>query len=364
MCSSMRSFTSSRVTRFARPCLPHLRPRSSPSPLPTVAQSCSNDSESASVCFIASPPFGKCHDWRAICPGRRVYAVDVADVELKNAKGSSGELCATLWSCNASREYPDVVRVTGNPPLLRRHPNRQACALKTEHLRKTLSLPYMSHSRGGKCHGGSAEERRPFLVALAASPFGHFQGDYYYRARELRSSLAFGCLQRMALCTIVTPNQMGTNMERVYLAYRRSVFCLQPPGDSIARAAIVDALAAGCIPVLLHPRQPSLWPWHWSADEVSVLFDWTDRRGVRLYPSPSRRSRLSFSGPNASALFAQLEAIPPAVIQEKQRAIARVVDGMTYRGETVGQSACRRPESRDAFDLFLGGALEGRPVHR
>ena len=98
-----------------------------------------------------------------------MYAVDVADVELKNAKGSSGELCATLWSCNASREYPDVVRVTGNPPLLRRHPNRQACALKTEHLRKTI----WEGAKGGGVVGGTdrgAGATRQECVVVVSAP--------------------------------------------------------------------------------------------------------------------------------------------------------------------------------------------------
>lgn len=41
--------------------------------------------------------------------------------------------------------------------------------------------------------------------------------------------------------------------------YSQSVFCLQPPGDTIVRQAISDAIAVGCIPVFFHSEQARGW---------------------------------------------------------------------------------------------------------
>ena len=66
-------------------------------------------------------------------------------------------------------------------------------------------------------------------------------------------------------------------------AYNRDAdFCLQPPGHSAARKGIVDALMAGCVPVLthhdgvdagfFHPLDPpDVWPWNWPWQYASSI---------------------------------------------------------------------------------------------
>ena len=39
---------------------------------------------------------------------------------------------------------------------------------------------------------------------------------------------------------------------KVMKAFQSSVFCLQPPGDSLTRRSIFDSILAGCIPVFFH----------------------------------------------------------------------------------------------------------------
>ncbi len=55
----------------------------------------------------------------------------------------------------------------------------------------------------------------------------------------------------------------GNGAEDALQLYAGSDFCLQPPGDTLPRPGIIDALSVGCVPVLFHPRQAELWPHHW-----------------------------------------------------------------------------------------------------
>ena len=54
--------------------------------------------------------------------------------------------------------------------------------------------------------------------------------------------------------------------------YAGADFCLQPPGDTLPRPGVMDAISVGCVPVLFHPMQQTLWPKHWNATGSSLLF--------------------------------------------------------------------------------------------
>lgn len=58
---------------------------------------------------------------------------------------------------------------------------------------------------------------------------------------------------------------------------RRSVFCLQPPGDMPSRKSVFDAILSGCIPVLFHPLTAKyMYEWHWGQalwEDIAISFD-------------------------------------------------------------------------------------------
>eukprot|EP00315_Gephyrocapsa_oceanica_P047776 CAMPEP_0185529820 /NCGR_PEP_ID=MMETSP1366-20130426/102398_1 /TAXON_ID=38817 /ORGANISM="Gephyrocapsa oceanica, Strain RCC1303" /LENGTH=107 /DNA_ID=CAMNT_0028141449 /DNA_START=1 /DNA_END=320 /DNA_ORIENTATION=+ len=72
----------------------------------------------------------------------------------------------------------------------------------------------------------------------------------------------------------------GQGAEKALQRYAVADFCLQPPGDTLPRPGILDALTSGCVPVIFHPEQATLWPAHWRPlDEITpsgILFDFTD----------------------------------------------------------------------------------------
>ena len=76
--------------------------------------------------------------------------------------------------------------------------------------------------------------------------------------------------------------------------YLDADFCVNPPGASAGRRGIVDALVAGCVPVLFHHEpdegtvwpwnQRDMWPWQWPwqrAASLEVTMDDLKTRGLR-----------------------------------------------------------------------------------
>ena len=53
------------------------------------------------------------------------------------------------------------------------------------------------------------------------------------------------------------------------LQFRDSVFCPAPPGDSVTRKSIFDALVTGCIPVIFAKASLNQYRWHLSEKEVN-----------------------------------------------------------------------------------------------
>ena len=219
----------------------------------------------ASVCIVASSPRKACCtegfrwspqycvQWRSICPrNRRVVVIDVSD-----ADEMSSHLCASTWSkCLAPDDPRVVVRVTGNPPLLT---PRYRCGFVSSN--STITMPYLAHARNDAVAQMSTGART-VTIALVASAFGHRAADKHGFSRwrrDLRSSCVG--MHNPSLCSYMHPAITGKNAMEALKLYERSVFCLQPPGDSIARAGIIDALSVGCIPVLFHRAQAALWPW-------------------------------------------------------------------------------------------------------
>jgi len=61
-----------------------------------------------------------------------------------------------------------------------------------------------------------------------------------------------------------------SNTNTVVSSMLKSIFCLQPEGDTPSRKSMIDAISLGCIPVLVSEGQRRLWPWHVDWDDVGV----------------------------------------------------------------------------------------------
>jgi hypothetical protein len=75
-----------------------------------------------------------------------------------------------------------------------------------------------------------------------------------YISKSLREKLKHDCSKyENCLWKDTGRERSRVNLSEALHLYRRSIFCLSPPGDSPTRKAIFDSLLAGCIPVVFDP---------------------------------------------------------------------------------------------------------------
>ena len=279
------------------------------------------------MCVVASPPEGQCEQWSGLCPGRQLVVADVADVDDFHTR-----LCTSLWNRTANCGAADnVTRIVSSPGGLERRLMRRC---------RTLTVPWLSHARSPIA--AMATRERPIRVAFAAGVTGHILGSrrgFMVWRRKLRD--ACRALHDPLQCTGVFQSLAGGTARSAVELYARSTFCLQPPGDTLVRTGMVDALSVGCIPVLFHPAQAALWPTHWHSHNASVLFDWT---GGHTHTSEPEKV-------NASHIIHELLTMPQWRVQRLQAGVVEAARGTFYRG-SIGPSSIP-----DAVDILVDSLL-------
>jgi hypothetical protein len=276
----------------------------------------------ARMCIVAAPPQGRCEDWDKLCLPQQTLVVVEQDAEMDDY---NVRLCPTLWrDCKVTTEH--LLRVVGSPPVIAR-PRLSKC--------NALSVPWLSHARSPLAASQMATKN--VRIAFAAAVKGHNMakrfGHQQWR-QELRDACA--ALHDPLVCHKMYQSLAGGQAKLAVQLYSRSVFCLQPPGDTITRSGIVDAISVGCIPVLFHPAQLKLWPWHWNASQVAMFFDFT---------RPRR---------NATATLSALAALPEEQVSRMQASVRDVARRLYYRGE-LGRPRPSEPYQRDAIDVLVDG---------
>ena len=321
-------------------------------------RSCTNRSDRAAVCIVSAPSSGRCYDWESLCPGRRLAVIGFFDPDLVFYKGNFPNFCRTLWGCEATRPgtcadaacpAARIVRIAANQPLL---VQRFACGFAPT---GTISVPYLGHARTPVALAGRASDApppatssptaRPVHVAMAIGRYSH-KSMTALGFRPWRDALVAECRARAArdnsTCHDFYPLPNGANALHAVAWYARATFCLQPPGDTVARAAIADAVSVGCIPVLLHPAQLRLWPWHWDASSASVFENFTNVG-----------ARNASWADAARGLFHRLLRMPRAKVRALQRAVRAAAPRLVYGGEGAAGAD-------DAVEALVQGLLGGR----
>ena len=165
--------------------------------------------------------------------------------------------------------------------------------------------------------------RRAGRTILVSGFFGLHRAGANGAAKQfndLRGALHRNCgAYPTNVCTYLSPEHVALNKEmqepaaardalvtRVTTLYYQSVFCLQPVGDGVSRAAMIDAVLLGCIPVLFHPGQRQQWPWHWAG--------WVQQATVQLDLASVVSDMLN--------VVEALQNISAAAIRDMQRTIA------------------------------------------
>jgi len=149
--------------------------------------------------------------------------------------------------------------------------------------------------------------------------------------------------------------------------FKRAKFCLTPPGDSVTRKSLFDALISGCVPVIFARATISQYVWFFSEQEIE---------DVAVYI------------PVSSVLTGQvnvmllLSSIPDQEVLKKQKAIERIAPRLQYSvvprrisqriniSATVGKSSTYsmdpvmawEPPVMDAVDVLVERMLDPKTI--
>ena len=132
--------------------------------------------------------------------------------------------------------------------------------------------------------------------------------------------------------------------------YKRSVFCLCPPGDDPARKAVFDAIVSGCIPVIFEVATLfNQYPWHIGEQAALDI-------AVHIPGMSIRNNKLN--------LMTILLSISPEVIRMKQQALAQVAPRIQYAIPPIERLKDKYDETTwdppfmDAAEVALEGFFE------
>jgi len=109
-----------------------------------------------------------------------------------------------------------------------------------------------------------AKNNRPVLMS--------FLPETNDKDSVLRTYLQRYC-QKNPTCTLFQSSQKAERIEALQ-SKSRSIFCLEPAGDTPQRQGIWDSLTLGCIPVLFAETNDDTSPWFWG--------DWKNRARVLI----------------------------------------------------------------------------------
>ncbi|EPS68552.1 xyloglucan galactosyltransferase [Genlisea aurea] len=124
---------------------------------------------------------------------------------------------------------------------------------------------------------------------------------------------------------------------RIMKMFQRSIFCLQPPGDSYTRRSAFDSILAGCIPVFFHPASAyTQYRWHLPKN-YSVY-------SVFIPENEVRKKRVSIEG--------MLRGIGRERVKEMREAVINLIPGIVYADPRY-----KLEKTKDAFDLAVEGVI-------
>ncbi|OMO88875.1 Exostosin-like protein [Corchorus capsularis] len=175
-------------------------------------------------------------------------------------------------------------------------------------------------------------QNRPYLFSFAGAP--RFRQKW-----SIRSEIISHCQASKKLCNLLDcDSQKCDDPNNLMKLFQSSVFCLQPPGDSLTRRSTFDSILAGCIPVFFHPGSAySQYVWHLPQNytKYSVFISPKD---LRLGETSISQTLLGVSKDEELAMREEVIRLIPSVIYADPRS----------RLETV----------EDAFDLAVKGILK------
>ena len=206
-----------------------------------------------------------------------------------------------------------------------------------------FQIPYVGAAPMGASSYLSASEllgERPILAALFANAVGAERGEPVGRS-PLRALLHAECQRSGHATCILGGGERGPggtlyrNSSWILDGYRRSIFCLQPWGDTATRKGFWDAIAVGCVNVVFTQAG-----WNETDSWFGDHRDWTI--AVPLHAAIGNRG----TGANTTRVLDLLRAVPQARVRQLQANVLAVRDRLQY---SIAASA----PNVDAVDVIV-----------
>mmetsp|Transcript_15116 Transcript_15116/g.41791 ORF Transcript_15116/g.41791 Transcript_15116/m.41791 type:complete len:569 (+) Transcript_15116:97-1803(+) len=124
-----------------------------------------------------------------------------------------------------------------------------------------------------------------------------------------------GIYQDPSICSVPSDIQRRSSLpSQGILIKGKSIFCLEPAGDSPWRKSISDSITFGCIPVLFHEMTDDVAPWHWG--------HWKKQGRVLVDRQAFVEGRID--------LYSLLSTIPPQLQTLMQQTLSRFARQFQY----------------------------------
>ncbi|KAL9238769.1 hypothetical protein vseg_013147 [Gypsophila vaccaria] len=182
---------------------------------------------------------------------------------------------------------------------------------------------------------GVRKQKRPYFYSFAGAPRPHLKDS-------IRNEVINQCVEsKCNCCKLINCNTSSQNCREpmnVINLFRKSVFCLQPPGDSYTRRSAFDSILAGCIPVFFHPGSAYVqYLWHLPKNysKYSVFIPMEDVK-MRNYSIEKR-----------------LLSIPKDEIKEMRDEVIKLIPRIVYAHPNY-----RLKKYEDAFDVTVNEVLK------
>lgn len=205
------------------------------------------------------------------------------------------------------------------------------------------------------------QSKRPYKVSFTGMPrVGNIDSTHPTWRQHVRELVLSECEQsplcKMFECRKTVDCTTLKQHELIGEVVLKSVFCLQPPGDSPTRKATFDSLLGGCIPVFVSPDTAyTQYLWHLPADRdsYSVFFEQED-----LFDRHEKKA-------DHSGLLEFLASIPEEKISRMRETIVTLTPQIVYadgRGREEEAKVVDEPEKtqsgigpdfKDAFAIII-----------
>ncbi|CAN6695980.1 unnamed protein product [Malus baccata var. baccata] len=177
-------------------------------------------------------------------------------------------------------------------------------------------------------------QKRRILFSFAGGPRPNLQNS-------IRNEIIDQCRAARRKCKLLECTTGPDKCHKpvfVMKMFQGSVFCLQPPGDSLTRRSIFDSILAGCIPVFFHPGSAYVqYVWHLPKDytKYSVLIPAFDIKNAKV------------------SIERTLQKIPRQKVYEMREEVVKLIPKVIY-----ADPGSRLETLDDAFDIAVKGVLE------